>query len=161
MDTTRDSLLSGDTFTEPELMIIDFEYCAYNYRGFDFANHFLEWTFDYTNKEEPFFYHKLEQYPNREQMENFISSYLTQFNNYNDNSAPTTSEINEIVDEIKSFTLASHLFWSLWAIVNVHHEDIEFGYWEYANCRTKQYFIEKENFIKERDLRYKKKRNDY
>lgn len=26
---------------EPELMIIDFEYCAYNYRAFDLANHFL------------------------------------------------------------------------------------------------------------------------
>jgi choline/ethanolamine kinase len=26
---------------EPELMIIDFEYCAYNYRAFDIANHFL------------------------------------------------------------------------------------------------------------------------
>lgn len=31
---------------EPELMIIDFEYCAYNYRAFDIANHFLgELTF--------------------------------------------------------------------------------------------------------------------
>lgn len=26
---------------KPELMIIDFEYCAYNYRAFDMANHFL------------------------------------------------------------------------------------------------------------------------
>lgn len=26
---------------KPELMIIDFEYCAYNYRAFDTANHFL------------------------------------------------------------------------------------------------------------------------
>lgn len=26
---------------KPELMIIDFEYCAYNYRAFDIANHFL------------------------------------------------------------------------------------------------------------------------
>lgn len=30
---------SGDE--KPELMIIDFEYCAYNYRAFDIANHFL------------------------------------------------------------------------------------------------------------------------
>lgn len=73
LDNTRDSLLSehsqcfSDASTEPELMIIDFEYCAYNYRGFDLANHFIEWTFDYTNKEYPYFYHKREQYPNQEQ----------------------------------------------------------------------------------------------
>jgi choline/ethanolamine kinase len=43
-----DSSTSGDdgfsdtmSNEKPELMIIDFEYCAYNYRAFDIANHFL------------------------------------------------------------------------------------------------------------------------
>lgn len=74
LDNTRDSLLSDQSqFStetsneEPELMIIDFEYCAYNYRGFDLANHFIEWMIDYTNKEYPFFFYKSEQYPNIEQ----------------------------------------------------------------------------------------------
>lgn len=48
-------------------MIIDFEYCAYNYRGFDVANHFIEWSYDYTNPEYPFYYDKQEQYPTKEQ----------------------------------------------------------------------------------------------
>lgn len=48
-------------------MIIDFEYCAYNYRGFDLANHLNEWMFDYTNKEYPFFFFKREQYSDKEQ----------------------------------------------------------------------------------------------
>jgi choline/ethanolamine kinase len=48
-------------------MIIDFEYCAYNYRGFDLANHFLEWTFDYTNEKFPYFHHRKNQYPTKEQ----------------------------------------------------------------------------------------------
>lgn len=76
LDNTRDSVLSDqshfsatetETNTDPELMIIDFEYCAYNYRGFDLANHFIEWMLDYSNKEFPFFFHKKEQYPNKEQ----------------------------------------------------------------------------------------------
>lgn len=81
LDNTRDSLLSdqsqcfSDVSTEPELMIIDFEYCAYNYRGFDLANHFIEWTLDYTNKEYPYFYHKKEQYPTAEQKVYFTSTY--------------------------------------------------------------------------------------
>lgn len=37
----------SDANDKPELMIIDFEYCAYNYRAFDIANHFLgELCFD-------------------------------------------------------------------------------------------------------------------
>lgn len=53
----------------------------------------------------------------------------------------TGSEIDEIEQvrrEVQCFTMASHLFWSLWAIVNVYQE-IEFGYMEYAICRLKQY----------------------
>lgn len=39
-NTSRDDGFS-DVSDKPELMIIDFEYCAYNYRAFDIANHFL------------------------------------------------------------------------------------------------------------------------
>lgn len=72
LESTRDSVLSGNSQTysdicDPDLMIIDFEYCAYNYRGFDLANHFLEWTIDYRCNEYPFFYHRKIQYPTVEQ----------------------------------------------------------------------------------------------
>lgn len=73
LDNTRDSVLSGQSHSfsdEPELIIIDFEYCAYNYRGFDLANHFIEHTMDYTNKEFPFYYHKKDQYPTKDQQVN-------------------------------------------------------------------------------------------
>lgn len=71
-ESTRDSVLSGNSQNscdtcDPELMIIDFEYCAYNYRGFDLANHFIEWTLNYTKNEFPFFSHNKNQYPNNEQ----------------------------------------------------------------------------------------------
>lgn len=36
--------------------------------------------------------------------------------------------MDNILNEIKCFTLASHLFWSLWALVNLQSE-IQFGYW--------------------------------
>lgn len=89
MDNTRDSVLSDQSHfsgtdlansdpanTDPELMIIDFEYCAYNYRGFDLANHFIEWMLDYSNKEFPFFYHKKDQYPNKEQQVRLASHFI-------------------------------------------------------------------------------------
>lgn len=179
LDNTRDSVLSGNsqalsevpslTDGEPELMIIDFEYCAYNYRGFDLANHFLEWTFDYTNGESPYFYHKLDQYPSTEQQEAFIRQYLSHLSPvdrlefgdrdsaaeeeegsdegsvYNQSSGGT-DEIDQVRREVQCFTMASHLFWSLWAIVNVFQE-IEFGYLEYAICRLKQYRLAKKFYV--------------
>ncbi|CAO1346148.1 unnamed protein product [Diamesa tonsa] len=131
---------------EPELMIIDFEYCAYNYRGFDIANHFLEWTFDYTNEQFPFFYHKKSHYPTETQKDKFITVYLNKLSDDREH-VPTPEDKRELMEEIALFTLASHLFWGLWAIINVHQE-IEFGYWDYANVRISEYFVAKENYLK-------------
>jgi thiamine kinase-like enzyme len=46
------------------LVIIDFEYCSYNYRGFDLANHFCEWMYNYKVDTPPFFTAIEENYPN-------------------------------------------------------------------------------------------------
>uniref|UniRef100_A0A1L8E3L7 Putative choline kinase n=1 Tax=Nyssomyia neivai TaxID=330878 RepID=A0A1L8E3L7_9DIPT len=153
LDSTRDSVLSGNSqmFSDsndgfdPELMIIDFEYCSYNYRGFDFANHFIEWTFDYiSNENYPFYTHKPDKFPNQEQKELFIAAYLRRINGDADYKA-SNEEMQNIQKEIHCFTMASHLFWSLWAIVNVYQE-IEFGYWNYASCRIDEYFRAKRTY---------------
>ncbi|KAG5680935.1 hypothetical protein PVAND_010411 [Polypedilum vanderplanki] len=132
---------------DPELMIIDFEYCAYNYRGFDIANHFLEWTYDYTNEKFPFFFYRPENYPNEKQIDNFIDSYLKNINmDAFDNKMTFVEEKKQLLEEINLFTIASHLFWTIWAIVNSSQE-IEFGYWEYADIRLKEYFNAKEKYL--------------
>ena len=51
----------------PRLALIDFEYCSYNYRAFDLANHFMEWTYDYTIEEFPHFKASPSDYPSSEQ----------------------------------------------------------------------------------------------
>ncbi|KAF3836844.1 hypothetical protein F7725_004308, partial [Dissostichus mawsoni] len=50
-DVTEGNILileDKDPNTTDRLMLIDFEYSSYNYRGFDFGNHFCEWMYDYT-----------------------------------------------------------------------------------------------------------------
>lgn len=65
---TSDSVCSHISDSgEPKLVLIDFEYCAYNYRGFDIANHFQEWSYDYTNPEPPFYFENQENCPTIEQ----------------------------------------------------------------------------------------------
>lgn len=148
---------------EPELMIIDFEYCSYNYRGFDLANHFLEWTFDYSNKDYPFFFHTKQQFPSAQQKKAFLDTYLKTSHLIRGGGGQEEEEEDvpvEVVEqaerdllerEIDFFKCASHLFWSLWAIVYCD-QAIEFGYWEYADCRLKEYFEAKQSYLG----RYKK-----
>ncbi|KAL5291521.1 CHKA family protein [Megaselia abdita] len=153
---TQDSVISNNSMmTEPDLIIIDFEYCAYNYRGFDLANHFVEWIFDYTNTSHPFYFHYKQQYPTKEQSREFICTYLRKLNELDDdiivsegNYTPSTEEIDGVEKEVRVFTLVSHLFWSLWAIVNVH-QNIEFGYWDYAISRLNDYKEKKAAYLAE------------
>lgn len=103
------------------LFVADFEYCSYNYRAFDIANHFLEWTYDYTESNEPFFKATPEAYPNEMQRLNFVKTYL--------NEMGSTENPHAVLKEVKVFTLASHFFWGLWSIVNAISSKIPFGYW--------------------------------
>ncbi|XP_063099971.1 choline/ethanolamine kinase isoform X3 [Cavia porcellus] len=68
--------------SEPEhadsLMLVDFEYSSYNYRGFDIGNHFCEWVYDYTHEEWPFYKAQPTDYPTREQQLHFIRHYLAE-----------------------------------------------------------------------------------
>lgn len=66
-DMQEGNILLRQTKTKRELMLIDFEFAAYNYRGFDMANHFVEWQYDYTAPEYPFYYERQGAEPTDEQ----------------------------------------------------------------------------------------------
>ena len=51
---------------EERLTVIDFEFCSYNFRAFDIANHWTEWMYDYGLDESPYYTKNLEKYPNKE-----------------------------------------------------------------------------------------------
>ncbi|UNI24984.1 hypothetical protein JDV02_010696 [Purpureocillium takamizusanense] len=53
------------------MMLIDYEYAGPNTRGYEFANHFREWTYD---SHDPVCY--LTRYPTREEQRRFIQAYL-------------------------------------------------------------------------------------
>ena len=57
---------------EEKLVIIDFEYCSYNYRGFDVANHFCESMYDYTVEKYPKFSYIAADMPSVEEQ---VSNY--------------------------------------------------------------------------------------
>ncbi|XP_075044713.1 choline kinase alpha [Mixophyes fleayi] len=139
-------LLDGRENSEKQkLMLIDFEYSSYNYRGFDIGNHFCEWAYDYTYEKFPFFKASISKYPTKRQQLHFISNYLAEFQpGFQNMSNEERSKVeNEMLIEVDRFALASHFFWGLWSIVQAKISSIEFGYMEYAVARFDAYFQQK------------------
>ncbi|KAJ4846436.1 hypothetical protein Tsubulata_037273 [Turnera subulata] len=54
---------------------------------------------------------------------------------------PSDIEVDQLLEDIEKFTLASHLFWGLWGIISEHVNEIDFDYEEYARQRFDQYWL--------------------
>lgn len=65
---------------EERIVFIDFEYCSYNYRAYDIANHFCEWLFEYGSSEYPHFKYFQDKFPTLDEQKNFVHHYLKQIN---------------------------------------------------------------------------------
>jgi len=119
------------------LNFIDYEYANYNYRGFDIANHFCEWTgFELDHS----------KFPNQDQQLQFFKSYLKAANAGNE---PTEEELQKIYEEVNKFVLLSHMFWSIWALVQADISSIQFDYLQYAADRLKRYFeLRQQNLLR-------------
>ncbi|XP_071104483.1 choline/ethanolamine kinase-like [Haliotis cracherodii] len=121
-----------------QMTVIDWEYCSYNFRGFDIGNHFIEWCYDYTNPEQPMFYHIPDRFPSRKQQYAFFREYLKSFGRAEEDISET--ELATMYIEVNTYALGSHFMWGTWAIIQAETCKIEFGYWDYAISRFEAYF---------------------
>ncbi|KAI3996217.1 hypothetical protein MKX01_026685 [Papaver californicum] len=116
--------------------IIDYEYSCYSPIAYDIANHFCEMSADY-HSETP---HILDfnKYPALEERKRFVIQYLT-----SSGKEPSNVDVEELLEDVEKFTLASHLAWGLWGIISEHVNEIDFDYMEYARQRLDQYWLTK------------------
>ncbi|KAL5105674.1 Ethanolamine kinase 1 [Taenia crassiceps] len=135
----HNDLLFGNIVLSPEkeaIHFIDFEYCGYNHVCYEIANHFCE----YTGMAD----HDFSRYPSRELQVEWIRAYLRAFKYYSngesvDPPSVEADEIDEWLDEIQNFTLASHLYWGIWSIVQSQRSKLNFDYTKYALTRLNEY----------------------
>ncbi|CAM9295091.1 unnamed protein product [Laminaria digitata] len=150
----HNDLLSGNVLVGPRgakqistLRLIDFEYSDYNHCGYDIANHFCEcagFDADFRRK-----------YPSVAQRRRFLEAYV-QAAETSRRKTDTTSEsdpsaddlIRELVTRVDRYTLASHLTWGLWAILQANTSEIEgFDFAGYAKKRLDGYTFHKGQFF--------------
>eukprot|EP00761_Pharyngomonas_kirbyi_P006599 gb/GECH01006607.1/.p1 GENE.gb/GECH01006607.1/~~gb/GECH01006607.1/.p1 ORF type:complete len:371 (+),score=81.98 gb/GECH01006607.1/:1-1113(+) len=123
-----------------QLYFIDFEYCSYNFRDFDIANHFCEYSgFD----------NLTEHYPSVEHQIGFFQRYLRASKQYAQKCDESVShdEIRQMFLNVGKFTLASHLYWGLWATAQACFSDIDFDFMSYAAARIDLYRQQKDEML--------------
>merc|ERR1719295_2526139 len=135
---SHNDLLGGNILylqDSKEIKFVDFEYGAYNYRAFDFANHFCEYAgFDCDWKK---------HFPEREHMKQCINDYVHSLctndaykGNINKKVAALFHRESEYTDKdydafmdfcvdiVCIFACADHFFWGLWGVVQAKHSTV-------------------------------------
>lgn len=138
--------------TIEDASFIDYEYGSYAFRGFDIGNHFNEFaSFDCDYS----------KYPTKDFQLQWFEWYLTEYNggkdwwllcNYLYSSMyvlvkPSQQELEHVYREVEGFSLASHYYWGLWALVQATISDIDFDYLNYAILRFNEYERRKKNIF--------------
>ncbi|KAM7263209.1 hypothetical protein ACFE04_000892 [Oxalis oulophora] len=125
----HNDLLSGNIMVndeEEKLYLIDFENASYNYRGFDIGCHFNEYAGYDCN---------YSLYPSKEEQYHFFRHYL-QIENP---EQVKEKELEALYVEVNTYTLASHLYWALWALIQAKMSQKDFDYLNYFFLRYNAY----------------------
>ncbi|CAM9295810.1 unnamed protein product [Ectocarpus sp. 12 AP-2014] len=143
----HNDLLSGNVLVGPRgakkistLRLIDFEYSDYNPCGYDIANHFCECAgFDADFRR---------RYPSDKQRQAFLRAYVEAARpGALQNALSADNVISELARLVDRYTLASHLTWALWAVIQANTSEIEgFDFAGYATKRLDGYAFHKGEF---------------
>lgn len=144
----HNDVLSGNVLTADgwdRVQMIDFEYGGYNYRGFDIANHFCEYAgFDFD---------LAKWFPKRSQQLTFLEHYLSRSAGpllqalHSEGANVHSAFMEAAVDVVNQYTLSSHMFWGLWAVMQARHSPIDFDFLDYARLRLSGYATHKAEFF--------------
>ncbi|KAG2223531.1 hypothetical protein INT45_000851 [Circinella minor] len=125
-----------------ELVVVDFEYAGYNPRGFDIANHFCEWMYNYHGNNPASM--DLEKFPNDEEQLRFLSAYIDageedDTDNNSNNNMTKDMDPKELQQEVLRWVMVSHLVWALWGLVQASQSEIDFDYFHYFTQRLQMF----------------------
>jgi ethanolamine kinase len=108
---------------------IDYEYAMFNNQAFDIADHFIE----FAGVQEPDF----SLYPNVDLQMDWLRSYLEEY--IGESLDQNDQRVAVLKDQVNMFTIASHLLWIFWSLVQAEISVIDFDYLKYSEMRFELY----------------------
>ncbi|KAL2898122.1 putative choline kinase 2 [Bienertia sinuspersici] len=60
---------------------------------------------------------------------------------------PSELEVEQLLEDVEKYTLASHLYWGIWGIISHHVNGIDFDYLEYGKQRFQRYWQTKPELL--------------
>lgn len=128
--------LNNDNYELSKLVsFIDYEYTMPAPRGFDLANHFMEWQgFDC----------RLDLIPSPEisnpTLRYWCFHYLKSQMHYNNSRMEVTEQdIDNLIREVRAWWGVPGLYWSIWGAIQSSISLIDFDYANYARSRLQEY----------------------
>lgn len=116
---------------------IDYEYAMPAPRGFDLANHFMEWQgFDCKTELIP------EPVVDNPVLRYWAFHYLAALNHHHRRTpvAPTEKAIDDLIYEIITWWGMPGFYWGIWSAIQSSISEIDFDYTSYAKQRMSEYF---------------------
>ncbi|KJH49864.1 Choline/ethanolamine kinase [Dictyocaulus viviparus] len=146
--TSEEISLNGGNKQSLSLNLVDFEFSAYNYRGFDLANYFCAAAIEHNVNEFPHYKIDMNKLQNRQIKIDFCKEYVREAQKLN---IHIKSEFS-LLREINEFTPIVHLFW---AIFNLYCEKDTLAVMDcgaYARDRLALYYLTR-NILSDREMK--------
>ncbi|BHF84166.1 Ethanolamine kinase [Sparganum proliferum] len=124
--------------SQDSVTFIDFEYCGYNHTAYDIAVHFSEFA---GNRDTDF-----SRCPSEAMQRDWLRTYLSTVKGITSSSplslehgdsslilqSVSDEEIDDWMQEVRLFTMACHLLWGIWGMVQTFRSNIAFDFKAYA-----------------------------
>lgn len=138
-DLQHGNLMVEDSDGENKIFLIDYEYALPQCpRGFDLANHFSEWGYDFNAMVAH--NHQVEHLPTQLQKEMFCENYLMAQDG-RVGWSPTVAEVQSLVAEADAYMPVVNLHWGLWGLFQAsQNESSDFDYAAYGAQRINHFF---------------------
>lgn len=129
-----------------KLVLIDYEYCNYNYRGFDLSLYVTESAFDYTYPVYP--YCKIYE-DNRLDMDEvtflcecYLKRYYEKYYRGSEGYEKFKAfELPKLIDEVLRLEPLNNVMWAMWGITTIHWNELtpekEKDLWNYGFAKNK------------------------
>ena len=96
------------------IVIIDFEFCSYNFRGSEIGNYFMAHMIEYNTPEPPYFLADRNKYPDEKHQRLFIREYLNKLKQIKGNLDDEIDNEDHILKEVEAYQIGF-----LWYIISI------------------------------------------